>query len=351
MSVFGQVWAFSAAAFVLGALLAWFFLARPAQRRVHELRREQREDGAARAREDKDTRIAPSPARVADDKEGDDAVAPRPRSFVPTDADHTNDAGSSHSAAPSWPEKDSLRGRGGSRRADEFDELDAEFARQDRVESGYPAPPEVDGPTRIEPRHGDRLDVEPPQDEAEAGHGGRLFDPPESGGADDSTRVEQPPAYAFGSGRDDEPEQRPDWVEHTHVLPKRQPGTSPLESFEQPKPLPPSARPGQRRETEGSGRSRGGSLFEPASPVPGPQTPRSGAETSRPEMPSGPFGPGSAMPRPGGERPSEEYTVKASVTALRYCDESSPEFAKMVAEVWFRTPEDAERVGFRPLNT
>jgi hypothetical protein len=55
------------------------------------------------------------------------------------------------------------------------------------------------------------------------------------------------------------------------------------------------------------------------------------------------------MPRPGGGRPSDDFGVKASVTALRYCTDESPQFPRMVAEVWFRTPEDAERVGFRPL--
>ncbi|EOD67944.1 hypothetical protein H480_14187, partial [Amycolatopsis vancoresmycina DSM 44592] len=67
-------------------------------------------------------------------------------------------------------------------------------------------------------------------------------------------------------------------------------------------------------------------------------------------VPPGPFGPGSAMPRPGGGAPSDSFAVKASVTALRYCTEDSAQFPKMVAEVWFRTAEDAERVGFRPLS-
>ena len=67
-------------------------------------------------------------------------------------------------------------------------------------------------------------------------------------------------------------------------------------------------------------------------------------------VPSGPFGPGSAMPLPGGGRPSPDFSVKASVTALRYCTDGSAQFPQMVAEVWFRTPADAERVGFRPVS-
>ncbi|WP_424190006.1 hypothetical protein ACOBQX_14460 [Actinokineospora sp. G85] len=68
-----------------------------------------------------------------------------------------------------------------------------------------------------------------------------------------------------------------------------------------------------------------------------------------PFVPPGPFGPGSAMPLPGGRPPSSEFTIKASVTALRYCSPESPKFDRTVAEVWFRSVDDAERVGFRPL--
>ena len=71
-------------------------------------------------------------------------------------------------------------------------------------------------------------------------------------------------------------------------------------------------------------------------------------DSSRPSAP-GPFGPGSAMPLPGGASPSPEFTIKASVTALRYCTPESPQFGKTVAEVWFRSAADAERVGFRPV--
>ncbi|MBB3662237.1 hypothetical protein FB384_001141 [Prauserella sediminis] len=74
-----------------------------------------------------------------------------------------------------------------------------------------------------------------------------------------------------------------------------------------------------------------------------------GADGADAEARPGPFGPGSAMPLPGGGSPSPEFTVKASVTALRYVTDASPQYPRMVAEVWFRSPADAERVGFRPL--
>jgi hypothetical protein len=94
------------------------------------------------------------------------------------------------------------------------------------------------------------------------------------------------------------------------------------------------------------------SLFEPIIPAndegqatpPPPHRLRQGSGGGR-----GPFGPGSAMPLPGGASPSPDFTIKASVAALRYCTPESPQFGRTVAEVWFRTAADAERVGFRPV--
>ncbi|HEV2782025.1 MAG TPA: hypothetical protein VGX25_21760 [Actinophytocola sp.] len=101
------------------------------------------------------------------------------------------------------------------------------------------------------------------------------------------------------------------------------------------------------------------SLFEPMVPAeseqpavpPPPHRLRAATATATATRPSapGPFGPGSAMPLPGGASPSPEFTVKASVTALRYCTPDSPQFGRTVAEVWFRSAADAERVGFRPV--
>ncbi|HWD06502.1 MAG TPA: hypothetical protein VG674_29100 [Amycolatopsis sp.] len=137
------------------------------------------------------------------------------------------------------------------------------------------------------------------------------------------------------------------------ALPKRQPREAPRGGFEPPRPIEPSMRPVERRDPGLTG-AQSGSLFEPsvqpnqvaslAAPEPPPAR-----DSDTDAVPPGPFGPGSAMPRPGGGRPSDAFTVKASVTALRYCTEESPQFARMVAEVWFRTPADAERVGFRML--
>ncbi|MBB5854684.1 hypothetical protein ACFQ05_15355 [Amycolatopsis umgeniensis] len=171
--------------------------------------------------------------------------------------------------------------------------------------------------------------------------------------------LQDPPAYAFGSDEeaqagllDSEPETP---AEATQVLPKRTPKGVVRGGFEPPQPIQPSMRAIERREPDLSG-GQSGSLFEPAvqpgdaMPAPEPPPARQAAAPVSESVPPGPFGPGSAMPRPGGGRPADDFAVKASVTALRYCTEDSPQFPKMVAEVWFRSSTDAERVGFRPLS-
>lgn len=106
-----------------------------------------------------------------------------------------------------------------------------------------------------------------------------------------------------------------------------------------------------------AGEPEGRALFEPMVPPSAEEKPdtstdrvdgSAGQQDGQVAAP-GPFGPGSAMPNPGGGSPSPEFTVKASVTALRYCTEESPEFSRIVAEVWFKSTADAQRVGFRPL--
>lgn len=122
--------------------------------------------------------------------------------------------------------------------------------------------------------------------------------------------------------------------------------TSPASS-----PPPPPAEPAAAGETSSTTTSSEPtrSLFEPIVPAgdapavpPPPHRMREGNGR-------GPFGPGSAMPLPGGASPSPEFTIKASVSALRYCTPESPQFGRTVAEVWFKSPADAERVGFRPV--
>jgi hypothetical protein len=138
----------------------------------------------------------------------------------------------------------------------------------------------------------------------------------------------------------------------TSALPKRVPGKPrhqvPFGVMPGTTPEPVAAAPAMTVDEPESPRS----LFEPIVPAtdegtstpPPPHRLRQGSGGGR-----GPFGPGSAMPLPGGASPSPEFTIKASVAALRYCTPESPQFGRTVAEVWFRTAADAERVGFRPV--
>ncbi|RZS40761.1 hypothetical protein EV193_10374 [Herbihabitans rhizosphaerae] len=152
-------------------------------------------------------------------------------------------------------------------------------------------------------------------------------------------------------------------------LPVRRPGASALaqrikQSASPSRPQP--AAPPRQRDVSGeaSASEPTRSLFEPMIPAKDlePHPPRESREVHRSPaagraggqtttfVPPGPFGPGSAMPLAGGASPSSEFTIKASVTALRYCTPESPDFGRTVAEVWFRSVDDAEKVGFRPLS-
>ncbi|WP_298181800.1 hypothetical protein [Saccharomonospora sp.] len=380
MSVFGQVWVFSAIAFVLGALLAWLFLVRPAQRRIGELQRrladvERAPSGAASRRGTasggaQSTLIAPP---AAEDDEDETRGTPPTRRFEPATESQpeppADKATERLAPAPKWPEQDSLRGRTSSAQSSEVDELDEEFARIKEFENEHSDEPGEmfssddsgsDEPTEYRSSHAGQLDVDLPAAEADdigdADSGSRtrrsasLFEPASPTGASDGPDTAEDestsPRYGIGGGPDKAAD--PPATERTTMLPKRQPGRSSLESFERAKPIQPSMRPVERREPQ-SEPGRGGSLFEPTV-SPSNVAPPARDSSLRSDLPPGPFGPGSAMPKPGGERPSPDFTVKASVTALRYCPEGSPEFPRMVAEVWFRSPADAERVGFRPLS-
>lgn len=357
MSVFGQVWVFSAVAFVLGAFLAWLFLVRPTRKRIDELQRRlasaenaSRSQGGAQR-----TRVAPA-VRGGDEDDDRTAVTPPTRRFEPAaePQDESRDVTEHLAPAPSWPESNSLQGREHTPKS-EIDELDEDFARLDSLDDDLrgstggvldgASVPDSETPTRIHGSHGGQLDPGSVESEDTGGgsrRGSSLFEPPPL----DDEPEETPPAYAFGEGpaeEDVEPQ-----AERTTALPKRQPGRTQMESFEPAKPIQPSMRPVERRDPQPR-QERTGSLFEPTV-SPSSSAPPARDVSATPGLPPGPFGPGSAMPKPGGERPSEEFTVKASVTALRYCAEGSPEYPRMVAEVWFRTPSDAERVGFRPLS-
>lgn len=60
----------------------------------------------------------------------------------------------------------------------------------------------------------------------------------------------------------------------------------------------------------------------------------------------GPFGPGSALPHPDGSPPGPGFQVKARTSSMVFHTQSSPFFDRLEPQVWFRTPEDAQRAGF-----
>ncbi len=70
------------------------------------------------------------------------------------------------------------------------------------------------------------------------------------------------------------------------------------------------------------------------------------AEAVAPVAEATSFGPGSAKALADGSAP-EGFTIKGNADSMLYHVVGSRYYDSTVAEVWFATPEDAERVGFR----
>ncbi|MGW5716508.1 sunset domain-containing protein [Amycolatopsis sp. NPDC003865] len=404
MSIFGQVWLWSLAAFFVGVLLTWLVLVLPLRKNVRKL-----ESSLAQAHADAARTPANAAGLAAPGTEVYSRPEPRPEP-VPA-REETSYPGTLVAAAPF-------------NRDDVHDDIDADFAELDaQVPPGTHDPdeafrpaaepedraaetqflPPVAQPEPEDPYRAAATEYLTPEDEPEPATpalsrleqqldpepaAGSLFQTPAedqaapdwfdddnapsersafeepmertrylgSVGGEAPEEAEETPQYAFGgddaaNGDLDVPPETP--AEATQVLPKRQPREALRGGFETPQPIQPSMRTVERREADLAG-AHSGSLFEPSvqpnqAAVAAPEPPPA-RQAAGDAVPPGPFGPGSAMPRPGGGRPSDAFEVKASVTALRYCTEDSAQFPKMVAEVWFRTAEDAERVGFRPLS-
>jgi hypothetical protein len=335
MSIFGQVWLWSALAFVVGVLLTWLVLVRPAQARNRVLERRLLA-----------AQTAPAPERqpVPDRRPAADRQPPLPtRTF---DREPEPQPATEHIRPQFEPEVKPA----------------PEPAWYDRESFGEPLTEHGGLPESTSPPESDaeRTSIFSPYVKPEPERGS-LFDPSNSEPEPnyESFEEEAPAAHAYDEEPEPAVEEAP--VESTQLLPRRQPRNSPRGGFDAPQPIQPSMRSIERREPVQSDEGgRSGSLFEPAvrpssggahaaAPEPAPAPPPARGHSTDASIASGPFGPGSAMPLPGGGRPADDFEVKASVTALRYCTEESPQFPRMVAEVWFRTAADAERVGFRPL--
>ena len=403
MSIFGQVWLWSLAAFFVGVLLTWLILVLPLRRSVRRLESSLAQAHADAARTPANAgseafrrpepRPEPEPSRQETSYPGTlVAVPPLHRDDVHDDIDE--DFAELDSQVPSRvqpePEPEPADDAAYRAAATQFLTPVAEPESEDTyratateylVPAGETVEDEPESPalSRLE----QNLDADPLLQSSSAephapapdwfDHEPRSerspFEEPVErtryiGEHPGSVRKVEPedeelPQYAFGGddvtgGELDMPAETP--AEATQVLPKRQPRETAVRGgFDAPQPIQPSMRTVERREPDLAG-AHSGSLFEPsvqpnqvAAAVSAPEPPPA-RQVAGDSVPPGPFGPGSAMPRPGGGAPSENFAVKASVTALRYCTEESAQFPKMVAEVWFRTAEDAERVGFRPLS-
>ncbi|HEY0501388.1 MAG TPA: hypothetical protein VGD48_36970 [Kutzneria sp.] len=164
---------------------------------------------------------------------------------------------------------------------------------------------------------------------------------------DGFTPIQEPTARSFSST---------DSVPFTPILAPE------LLANEQPKPPVVTSTPaGLPKRTVSSSWPRGGNglgvgpqPFDPA-----PFRPRAlssmprntdAAPIRRPSSggPRTPFGPGSALPKPDGSAPSDDYSVKAVLGSRTYHAAGSGDFDAVKAEVWFHSTEEAERAGFTP---
>jgi hypothetical protein len=67
--------------------------------------------------------------------------------------------------------------------------------------------------------------------------------------------------------------------------------------------------------------------------------------TAEPDVEPGAY-PNSARPLPDGGAPAPEFTIKGNAGSMLFHTKESPYFGRTKAEVWFRTPQDAETAGF-----
>ncbi|MDT7724325.1 MAG: hypothetical protein QOI21_901 [Actinomycetota bacterium] len=408
MSIFGQVWLWSLLAFVIGALLTWLVLVLPAHKRVRSLESQLAAAHAEAARPAAKPREATNTSYLDQVTSIEPIVQPyvEREPYVESEPVMASQAETTSYLPPMRQEYGDPEPYVQAEARSDHEYLEQEYVPQDvedrEIEAwtedridGDPAPQAVDFPAteyirqiEAEPEVEPEPEPEPefdPEPEPVAHEPASLFQPePLPAGYQPDTNwferelvperspfqepagpdffeepevTETEPAYAFASEEREESSDEMAPVDSTQVLPKRQRRESPRGGFDPPQPIQPSMRAIERREPNSDlTGTHSGSLFEPAvqpgqygMPAAAPEPPPARDPIPADSVPPGPFGPGSAMPRPGGGRPADEFGVKASVTALRYCTEESPQFPRMVAEVWFRTTADAERVGFRPL--
>ncbi|MGW5643078.1 sunset domain-containing protein [Saccharopolyspora sp. NPDC003752] len=329
--LFTQVWLWSLAAFALGALITWLLFVRPLRRQLAELSAgypegeylyEQDEPAVAEAPLDLLRPAPPRWERPDDPEVGDWGRAPRAW-VAPEKAD------------PERSDSDSDWFRQWDERVNGVDQADAAVtAVQPRVPSAAEAPkpefPKSEEPDADEPTES----VKPVQPPAEA-----PVEPPAA------ERKAEEPATDISAWPEAEPEE------------SRISGR--LEDAD------------DATESRLSGQLR--SLFENVEPRSGaaaetPYVPPVGADATQVIPKVADRGPESAdsaegaaepppLPRrtPGaGPRPGREGgsgpMIKGHSASRQYHSPESPAYDKIVADVWFRTPADAEIAGFQPWN-
>ena len=76
---------------------------------------------------------------------------------------------------------------------------------------------------------------------------------------------------------------------------------------------------------------------------------RTATQTEEPTWAPGRF-PKSAAARPDGSAPAERFTVKGNADSMLFHTRTSPYYTRTKAEVWFASTEDAEQAGFTAWN-
>jgi hypothetical protein len=161
-----------------------------------------------------------------------------------------------------------------------------------------------------------------------------------SGAFDPGDQVLAPPEVTGGHGwpelsqEYDEIEDAVDTAEEERPSDARAPGAERERSLFEPLVDP------EQQRRHGVGRAGATNRPSAGQPPPPPSTP---AEAPAARMP---FGPGSALPRPDGSAPSPDFHVKALLPSRHYVTPDEPEFEHTRAQVWFRSPADAQRAGF-----
>jgi hypothetical protein len=68
---------------------------------------------------------------------------------------------------------------------------------------------------------------------------------------------------------------------------------------------------------------------------------------SAPDLPpQGAHGPGSVDPLADGASPHPSYAIKANIDSMRFHPDTSPYYARTIADAWFDTEENARAAGF-----